>query len=219
VPLFRVTFLSHKTADPTADVVNVLHVVAKDDPSWEFAPDPNAQAIADEIDTQLTSLYRAMLANTYTLASIDVLTVTDPNQPAQVPSGYTKPKNLAGTLIPVDDELPQQVCALMHLKTATRGRSARGWLFAPPAEQKDLVNNDLFGDPSNYLNAINAFCTKLNAHFGGGSTWSSAWTDTWHGRFVIYSRRRHKLALTPYTFPVVSASTDRTVHWLRSRAK
>jgi len=41
--------------------------------------------------------------------------------------------------------------------------------------------------------------------------------DITHVNPVVYSRKRHRDGLTPYTFRVTSATVNPKSHWLRSR--
>lgn len=214
--LFRANFIS---TVGSLQVVNVLHVATHDLHEWTATPDPNPQSVADELDTQLTTLYRAMLPTEYTLLSIDVSTVGQPHNPAQVPAGYSKVKNLAGTRTTTNNDLPGACCAVVKLKTGLLGRSFRGHLFAPPCEATNQVVADKFSASGSYKVAVDAFAAKLTASFTSGAGWSSLWSDTWAAKIVVYSPTRHARNDTPFASNVKTALCDGSVHWLRSRLK
>lgn len=216
--LYRINFISHKGS---LQVVNTLHMVTADVAWWEaFDTDnPDPVDVANEVDAQLTTLYRAMLRSTYTLDRISVVTVGQPGNAAQVPSAGEKAIGALGTRSGTGEDLPPQMCGLIGLRTSHAGRSFRGRMFCPPAESVPEVGSDQWVLAGNYGVAINAFRAKLDDNVGGGTSWSTLWQSTWNARFVVYSPTRHQRNQTPFYTPIQATRFDGSIHWLRSRAK
>jgi hypothetical protein len=208
IVLFRVNFLYHLG---TLRCVNTLHVA-----TTGGAPSP--QNVADEINTHLQATFRNLLATTYTWDSIDVQTVTDPNNPAEVPVGYSKPIALAGARVVSNSDLPPRICGMATWRTGAVGRSFRGRFFGPPLESTTQVVGDVITAAGTYTPALNAFAARVvEANLASGSTWSSLWLDTWHGKFVVYSPTRHRQALDPYYRDITSYSNTTRLAYLSSR--
>lgn len=216
--LYRVNFISSKG---TLSAVNTMHVITSNT-AWASPFDsgnPTPQALADEINTQLNTVYRAMMGVNWNLERITAVTVPDPNDPTQVPSAGEHAVGVAGSRSVADDELPSQACGLLSLRTAFAGRSFRGRMFLPPIESSNALTDKFINSGHAYTVAVNAFKTKLDDHFTGGGTWSSLWLATWEARIVVYSPTRHKRGDEPFFAPVTTTRYDRSVHWLRSRAR
>lgn len=211
--LFRVNFISHLS---TLQVVNVLHAQTNND-LWSPGGSDTPQAVVNEIASALAASYRAILPTTYTFDRIDCVEVPNPNDPTQVPRAATSLQNVAGTRVVSNSDLPAPVCAVLKLKTGSVGRSFRGHLFMPPCESSSQIANDVFTGAGTYIPPIDAFAAKLNDSFSGGASWATLWLTTWDAKLVVYSPTRHRQGVNPVTSEIVAASTDRTVHWLRSR--
>lgn len=218
--LYRVNFVSFVG---TLQIVNVFHVRtnANDWIAGAFGgADPHPSDLATEVDTALTTLYRAILGTNATLDKISVTTVPDPGNPSQVPTGGEKSVNLAGTRVLADLDLPPALCGHITWRTDSSGKSFRGRTFLPPIEKTGAVGSDLIRTTDAYYTAAVAFGDKiLNAHLASGSSWSSLWHDTWSGKFVVYSPTRHAAHTAPWTSQIKSYVMRREVGELRSRRK
>lgn len=210
--LYRVTFVSTKG---TLEVVNTFHVAAS--PVGTNDP-PTPAVLANEISGQLSAIYREMLTPSYTLDRIDAITVTDPNDPTQVPVGGTKSVQGAGARAVGDEDLPPRIGGLISWRSAFVGKSFRGRTFLPPVEKRVALSNDLIADGDGYSTAARGFANKImDANLASGSGWASVWTDTWHGKFVIYSPTRHKHGTAPWWVDITGYRYDRKLAYLRSR--
>lgn len=214
--LFRVEFISHAG---TLQVVNTLHVLANGDP-WTHGGDPTPTQVADEINTKMQALYLNMLTPAYTFDRIHVVQVPNPNDPSQVPTAGEHNENLAGARTVGDSDLPPRIGGLLTFRTGLVGRGFRGRMFCPPLEKKAAIVADLIAPADDYTVAMNAFGAKVvDANLASGSTWSTLWTDTWHGKFVTYSPTRHKQGNTPFTADITSYTNTRRLAYLSSRDK
>ena len=106
--------------------MNTLHAVVEGD---GILPDPSPQAVADEVKANLAGDYRAILGENWSLDSIDVHTVTDPNEPDEVPSAGSAPVGLTGTRTLSNVHVPPRIGGLIVWKTGNVGRSFRGRFF------------------------------------------------------------------------------------------
>jgi hypothetical protein len=126
---------------------------------------------------------------------------------------------LTGTRSTANTDLPSALHALIQLRTAKIGRSFRGRIHMPPLLSETDLTDKLFTTSGSYYTALAAFAAKLGSSFGGGSTWSSLWIDTWHAKVGVYSRTRRARGEDTWFEPVTSASVTREPHWLRSRTR
>lgn len=211
--IYRVTFVSHTGA---LEIATVLHVEATGD-DW-LTPTPTPQQVADQVNTKMQAPYRNLLTTAYTFDRIDASTVTDPADPNQVPLHATHVVNAVGTRAPADSDLPPRICGMLRLNTALGGRSFRGRMFGPPLEGKAAIVSDLISATNDYTLAMNAFGDMIaDANLAAGSSWGTLWSDTWHGRFVVYSPTRHRQGATPHAADVTSYTNTRRLAYLSSR--
>lgn len=180
---------------------------------------PSPLDVANELDGQLRTLWLNLLHTSWTFDRIAVTTVGNPNNPSQVPSAAEKAIGVAGARPGSNTDLPDQMCGLLSIKTGLAGRSFRGRIFLPPIEVSGEVVADTLTTGGNYSTAVAALQTKLLDSFGGGSTWSTLWRDTWHMKVGVYSPTRHRQGFTPFFTNATATRYDRSIHWLRSRAK
>lgn len=211
--IYRVNWISTKG---TLEVVNTQHVFADGD-AW-LDPDPTPQEVADEIYANIGLHYRNMLDDSYTLDRLDVTTVTDPNQPDQVPLSGSHAVGVAGNRASTNEDLPPRIGGLITWRTGLGGRNFRGRMFCPPLESSAEVEADLIKSGQAYSNAINNFAAAVQVgNLSSGSGWSTAWIDTWHGKFVVYSPTRHKLGLSPIYAVITAGTFNRRFAYLSSR--
>lgn len=211
--LYRVNFLSHLG---TLEVVNTLHAYSTE--AYTITPTPTAQQLAEELEINLATLYRAMLATTYTLDSIDVQTVPDPNDPAQVPTAGSSGVSLLGTRTVANSNLPNRIGGLLSWNTGFTARYARGRMFTPPVEVDSAFTSDLLSASSSYVVACNAFADAVLAANAEtpGAPWSGNWT-TWGLKFYVYSRSRHRAGQNPNLFEITGYTNARRAAYLSSR--
>lgn len=201
----------------TRDCVNTLHLLTHNDLVWTFSAPDTPEAVVAEVDTQLRTLWKNILTPSWTLDSIGVTEVTDPNNPSQVPRGALVAVNQAGVRTVGNENLPPQLCGRLSLYTELRGRSFRGRMFLPPCETDGAFSADLINTAGPYWTAMVAIADKLNNSFSGGSTYSTLWTSTWSAKWVVYSRTRHRQATSPYHSQIKVAVPRRDPSWIRSR--
>jgi hypothetical protein len=216
----RIWRAAFRSSENEVDVVNVFHVASHEDTLEWLIPGgdaPTAQDIADEIDTHLTTKYRAMLADSATLHDITVQDEVDPANPGRAREAFVKTVELAGSRSVSFENAPPALCAVATLTTANMGRSFRGRFFAPPLMNNSDITGGVIDNTSAYLVAIRAFADELLQEDGGGSAWTTLWEDTWHMRFGVYSRRRRALDFTPFFAPYTGFRVNGKPHWLRSR--
>lgn len=212
--IYRVSFRSHLG---TLEVVNTLHLHTNPDIGF---PDPTPTAVAAEVNTELQAAYRNLLGTTYTFDSIDVVTVPDPNNPSEVPVAGTYGLGIAGARTLADSDLPPRICGMLAWRTGLVGRSFRGRFFGPPLEASTAIVADLISAANAYTTAMNAFGQKVaDANLAAGSSWSTLWQDTWHGRFVVYSPTRRRQGFSPAWADITAYTNSRRVAYLSSRDK
>lgn len=216
--LYRVNFVARVG---TVDIVNTFHVVTANRFWGPFAPgDPSPTELADEIHTRLTSKWLAIAGTNLTLDRISVMTVTDPNDPAEVPEGGEHTVNLPGTRTVTSPDLPTPICGRVTWTTGFAGRSFRGRSFMPPIEVPGVFVADVIPATSSYRTAIVAFCDEVkNANLSSGGGWTTLWRDTYDGKFVVYSPTRAKLLLDPWASDITGYTVRPDASFLRSRRK
>lgn len=211
--IYRINFVSFKDR---LEVVNTLHVWADGD--FVSNPDPSAQQVADEVSGHLNLQYRGMLGAEYTLDRIDCVTVTDPNQPSQVPSAGSHSVQSPGLHAGSNVDLPPRIGGMVQWRTGNVGRSFTGRFFCPPLENSTEIAADLITAGGAYSTAVNLFTgTVLDGSLSGGGSWGSLWTDTWHGYFGVYSPTRHKRGEAPFLSRITGATYKRHLAYLSSR--
>lgn len=198
-----------------------FHVAAHSDtPSWVPGgdPDPGPQDVFDEIDTHLTTKFRAMLAVVDGNPELKVEDAWDPLNPDSPREMYGAIINSPGTRTVTNQDVPTPEAAIVALRTDKIGRSFRGRFWAPPVYDESQITAKTWLTTGSYYLAVKAFADELGKSFGGGSSWSTLWQDTWHAKVVVYSRIRRARDLSPFVEPVTSASVRSEPHWLRRRA-
>lgn len=216
--LYRVNFVSKLG---TIDIVNVLHVVTESDVAWPLTPpNPSPAEVAAEVNSKVQAPYRSMLGANATLERISVSTVPKPGDPSQVPTVGEYAVGVAGARAVADPDLPPALCGHITWRTASAGKSFRGRSFCPPIEQKGEIEDNLLTTGGDYFLAMTFFADTIeDANLDSGSTWSSLWRDTWHGRFVVYSPTRHAADESPWTSDITVGVPRRDIGELRSRRK
>lgn len=211
--LFRLNWIYTKG---TIECVTTLHVQADGDDFND--PNPSPQEVADEVFGNLNLHFRNVLHDSWVLQELSCTTVTDPNNPDQVPVQGTHVSGAPGNASAASEDLPPRICGMIGWRTGLGGRSFRGRSFMPPLEDSAQVTDDLITNNAAYDNAIENYATNVQvANLSGGGGWTTGWTDTWHGKFVVYSPTRHKLGLDPFMAPITGFRWDRKLAYLSSR--
>lgn len=212
--LFRLTFVTNSAY---GGYDNTLHFVTKDS-LWTNGDDSDdPEAVLDELDAALTTKYKAMIPTAHTLLRLSCTQVKDPNNPAQVPVIAELTKNEAGTRTYVDQDLPPQLCARIKLTTGKAGRNFRGRFFCPPLTDSSLILSGAIKTTGNFMTAANAFRAQLTDTTVVTGGWRTLWITTWSGKFVIYSRTRHRAQLSPTYEQVTGTAIPTDPSWIRSR--
>lgn len=213
--IYRASFISSKA---TLQVVNTLHVLTGSTlapQSGDYLP----TELADDLYTALGTAYRAHLPDGYTWEKISVTTITDPNEPAQVPTVGEHQVGLLGNRALADTDLPPTLCGHVTWLTGLAGRSFRGRMFMPPIETKGAISADLIGDLVPYSTTLRTFAALVQT---GNDAPGGAYPARWAGQdseFVVYSPTRHKQAADPAAAPIIAWRYTREISSLRSRRK
>jgi|SRR5215207_494733 len=198
-------------------VVNTLHFETGSTQWSATSTEPSPAALATELDTQLSALYRGILDTNYTLADITVTQERNPTDPLATIEGAVRTIGLAGTRAAGTATLPSALSCVVSLRTAKLGRSFRGRFFAPPSQNVVDMANGLWVPTGAYLLAVKAFMDKLDDTFTGGAGFSSLWLDTWQARSVIYSRTRAAAGAPDSTEQITGYVIRTAPAFLRSR--
>lgn len=184
-------------------------------PSWHYQTDvatgqsePAPNDVADGIWSLISADWRSL---TPTNVVIDELVVVEQVVPGDVPTAGVKTINLAGLASSYIGENPRELCPLFNLHTATRSRSARGWFHFASITASTLLNGGNW--TSGFLASLGNIAAKMDDSFDLGVAFPT------HVNPVVYSRKRHILGQTPYTFRVTSATVNPHPAWLRSRRR
>jgi hypothetical protein len=167
-------------------------------------PDPSdvAAGVWNKIGTTFTALTPATTRINELVVSEEVI------KPAIGAAGSKVIDTLGGWAVG-DTHLPSPACAVLNIHTAVRSKSARGWTHLPSPHDSTLVVNNgwISGAVTKYV----ALAAVLDDSFDLGTI------NVTHVNPVVYSRKRHAAAESPYTFRVTSATLSPQIKWLRSR--
>src|SRR3954462_1575087 len=168
--------------------------------------EPSAANVADAFDDHCRTQYKARLSVNFTLLSLETrecLAASDPG----IPEAHTTAINEVGTLAVGTLGLPNEMCGLIKLKTASASRSSRGYLVPPTPQLITALDvNRLWNTAGGYWAALQAYAAKLDDDIDTGGI------DPVNMHPVVYSRTRHNAGLTPFTFVVTQAIASRTPH-------
>jgi hypothetical protein len=167
---------------------------------------PNYASVASDIDTWLTTLYKAVCTTSTTVVD---LTVTEEDYPGATPGQAIHSINGAGTRTAADSFEPYGLTQVVTLQTATPKRYARGRMFMPPPlGSAALTSNGIWLNTNAYWTATTAFMNALLAGHTAGSTSYAP---------IVFSRTRAVTGASPYQFPITGYQQRLAPHWLRSR--
>ena len=193
------------------ELVNTFHIKA--DPG-ALSSEATAHAVADGVDSWLTTLYRAVAPDNFTVNSLAVRQEVAPGS-GDVPSEWSKTIGTAGTRASSGWTLPVPMCMLVSVKTNAAVRSGHGRMFMPPGLVPGaLLAGGLWSLTLTYGTAVSAFFDALLA----GHDIGTEGIDASHLSYVIYSRTRRQAGLSQYYFDVTSYVRRAAPHWLRSRS-
>lgn len=202
MPAYYARCVYRSNENATGDlVVNVLHVEVD-----QLAGPFNPTATVNDVDTWLTTLYKAMLYNNTKLHD---LTVTLEDYALPDTGQAVKSIEAFGTRTTSDQKLDPAVCALLAWRTAVPKRYARGHTFAPPAISSTTISSlTNLATSGNYWDALQAFGTAYVAGHTSGST---------SYKPIIYSRSQQLKSATPFIFDVTNFTVRPTTSLLRKR--
>jgi len=144
--------------------------------------------------------------------TIDELVVGEEVLKPAIGASGSHPINVQGSFSTSGDRMPNACVAVLNRHTATRSRSARGWLMMPGGILADQQANGLWHTDGGYWTAwLVPLAALLDNSFDLGSV------DPTHVNPVVYSRTRHQRGDSPYTFRVTNATANPQVRWLKSR--
>lgn len=164
-------------------------------------PDDVATGVWGVIGTTYLAACRAF--------TVHQVVATEQVLPPDIPAQGLKSVEAGGTLAGSDSNLPYGLVPIVNLRTDVASRSSRGHIVLPGPVDSTSFTAGLWNTA--HQTAYNALAAKLDDSFDLGTLFIT------HVNPVVYSRKRHKDGLTPYTFRVSSASLNTTPHWLRSR--
>ncbi len=182
------------------DVVNGFHF-AEAKLSSPFDP----VDAANEIDTKLTTAYKAMLT---TGDTVHDLTVTQVGVPDTDVVQSVKSLEVLGTRAAGSRTLDPALCMVSRLTTATPKRFARGRFWAPPAMDSAQTVAPGSWTTGTYRTNVNTFATLLTATWTAGSDDFTPiiWSD------IQFQRGED------FAFPITGKGSDLKQHFLRSRS-
>jgi hypothetical protein len=189
--------------------VNTIHYDLVDNISLGADNDPQtlADLFRDNVMPKIAQLYNS----SWTIGPVEVVEEKDPLNPTRPRSAWTSGSPLAGTRTESSDYLPNQMCILYRLDTATIGRRFNGRLFS--LGQMHESDWSTGGWNSAALTFFKQYVDAI-PHQPDLVTGPSDNVANW----VVYSRTQRQANLTPYTAHVNSAIQRSSPHWLRSRA-
>lgn len=161
--------------------------------------------VADAVDSQFTTAFRALVPNVDTLVDIHVVDLVT----SGVPFAFTKTKNLAGTRGVSNASVPKGICPVLSLETDTAIRSGRGWQFLPSLLDSGTIQNGLINTSNAIWAAMATYGDLLDDDLTLG-------TNT--GNVGVYSRTRALTAQTPFFFELTGYRRRQKPHWRRSRS-
>jgi len=204
--LWKVAYRARLGTGATCD--SIFHAV---DGTEALESSSSAHEVADAVDARLSSFYLSVLDVNASLLDITATEVVTPGS-GDVPAQYAKTKNSAGLRTAGDNELPNELCALIQLRTDAAVRGAHGWTFAPPAKNSSaLASGGVFSTSHAYYTGTNDLGQRLQDNWSTGTVIIHDW------EFVIYSRTRHARGLDNYWFSIIGFNVPTKPHWLRSR--
>jgi len=199
---YRATIRCHDTVT-LALIEPTLHYQTDVAPAGS-EPDPND--VASGIWGVIGTAFRAASP---TVCMVDALDVVEEVIPPDVAVGGTFAVNALGTLATANQFLSRGTCLGVNIHTATRSRSARGFVHLAGCLSSSYAGGQTLGGA--YLTAAQAFAALLDNSFDLGVVLPT------HVNPVVYSRTRRARGESPYTFQVTSATVSPVVRYLRSR--
>lgn len=199
-----VSILSHDQAGAVASNTICVH-----DNGGTGGVDPaGATELLNEVDTWLTTSYRAILPTSSVLDRYHAFQIPDEYGAETITADKTKSVN--GTLGPVDGKLPREMVGLLALRTNSTSRRKQGRLFLPSPEHGTYITSTgTWVTTAGVWPLWIAFADKLIA----GHDFD---TDN-HLSTRIYSRRQHAIGTGDKTTDVDSYALRERPKWLRRR--
>lgn len=191
-------------------IVNTFCIFG-DDAFADFSP-LTAQGLADKLgtDTTLTDAYAGLLNTDSTFDSVVVTEMLAPGD-TDIPESGAHSVAKTGTMATTSD-VPDPLCAVLHLSTDAAVRSGHGRMFLPPLRLSDNINNEVVSNGYASTHAA-PFIAALETYFRDGS----AWDGGSHWGLGVYSRTRRARGDANFAFSVTALVLKTPVTWLRSR--
>lgn len=209
--LIAVQLLGHSSDGQATS--NTFHL---SNPSAGSPPDfDELTGVANDLDTWLTTQYRAIAVTTWTFDSIVCRNVTDPANPvvtqeAQKSIGSAGTKNVSGSAV------PQALSPLLFFQTPNASRRFRGHLFLPPIVNAADVSGNVLNTGTAYYTTLQAFRDKLRAGIATSRTWTGSHLSNYN--LVLYSKVAAQQGLASVA-NVQTVGIRNPVAFLRSRQK
>jgi hypothetical protein len=205
--VWRLSWVS--STDGGVELINTQHVQTD---LGLGESEPSAANVADAIDDHYRDAYKDLLSVNFTLHSLETRECL-PASSTDVPEAHTTTIEEAGTLAVGTLGLPNEMCGLIKLRTASASRAARGYMVPPsPQSITALDTSRLWATAGGYWAALQAYAELLDDVIDTGGIGAVDLNP------VVYSRTRHNASLSPFTFQVTQAIAVRTPHWRRSRS-
>lgn len=173
------------------------------------------QTLAAAFVDQWGGTYAGVLANGWTLDFVNVQQTKEARVVGDAPVEWSEAADIDGTRSGTGDAAPEELCALLSLKTGLASRRFRGRQFMPPAEFINQVNGENVKASSTYETNVNALAAKYDQLISGHDH-----PEPFDGfDLVVYSRVADVVAAPNFYARVSTIVFNRRIHWLRSRGR
>lgn len=171
--------------------------------------EPAASEVLDAIDDHLQNRFLHCLS---TLGVLDTCSVRQRVVDASVPKTSQRVISATGLAALGPQEVPLELCGVIARKSDAAIRSGHGWMFMPPILDAAGFNSEgQLALGHEYEANLSLFAALLDDDLNTGFFVDHALHP------VIYSAKRHRTSVSPYTFQVTQAVVRRKAHFLRSR--
>lgn len=181
-------------------------ICVRDDPTTGALETPSPGEIVGNIDSWLTTKYRAMLAPGYTVQEVHIRELY-----SGTPREAISTVNGAGTGAAETANMPVEVCKVISWKTNVATRRGRGRIFVPsPVRASALNTADAWATADTYWSNATTFINALLA--GDDYSYGTGGAFTSHQSLRVHSRAGNT------DFDVTAGVQRVRPHWLRSRS-
>lgn len=207
--LVRVQFKGHLVDNQVA--VNTFYITKVGHGVPSLA---DLTALSTDLATYFTTTYKALYRTDGMFDTVTCYQVSDPSLPVPVLEVQAT-VNAAGTRSTAGTGGPDQLCAVLSLKTQLVGRRYRGHQFLPPSTIQADVTGAGFTVAGAYWVAVLAYAAKLQTGCLPTPTWTGSTLSSW--TLCVFSTMAAKTLTPPYASGVFSVVATNRSHWLRSR--